>query len=287
MINQLTSILSLSVNTKGRDFVVGDLRGAFGMLEHALAAVFFDPHTDRLFSVGNVIGKEPDSAKCIDFFNRPYVYAVLGHNEANLINLYNLIGTDTPNYLIRGEHIYKKGLNWWLDISLELKLTIISILKTLPIIIETESLSGQKVGIIHGEVPMGMDWSTFKTQIATQDNQTLTSALEGDERIKSNESSPVVGIDCIFAGHSTVYPEYDEGLPIYGNIIMTDTGAALNQNRQCAGLSIIDIDSLNRIMIEAHKFSKTLKAGDPAKLDIPDILKNLNEPDDYSLSQTE
>jgi len=282
MSTQLTATLSLPVNTKGRDFVVGDLRGAFDLLEHALAAVFFNPQTDRLFSVGNVVGKEPDSENCIDFFSRPYVHAVLGYNEANLINLYNLVGTDTPNYLIRGEHIYKKGLNWWLDISPELKLAIINTLKTLPIVIETETLSGLSIGVVHGEVPIGMDWSTFKTQTSAQDHQTLIKAVEGDERIKSNDRTPVAGIDRIFAGHTIVQPEVDEGLPIYGNIIMTDTGAALNLKPQCGGLSIIDMDSLNSIMIETHKFSKERKAGDPAKLDIPDVLKILDEPDDYS-----
>lgn len=280
MNHQFTSILSLPANTKGRDFVVGDLRGAFYLLEQAMVSVFFNPDTDRLFSVGNALGKEPDSANCIDFFSKPYVHAVLGQNEANIINLYNLIGTDTPNYLIRGEHLYKKGLNWWIDISAELKLAIISTLKKLPLVIETKTLSGLNVGIIHGEVPMGMDWDTFKTLIAAQNHQAMTGVLEGSRRINSNDSNPVVGIDRIFVGHSTVQPEYEEGLPIYGNIIMTDTGAALNLNQQSAGLSIIDMDSLNSIMVETEKFSKQRKAGDFEKLDIPDVLKILHEPDE-------
>lgn len=273
------SALSLPANTQGRDFVVGDCRGAFNLLNHALAAVFFNPDTDRLFSVGNVVGKEADSANCLDFFNRPYVYAVLGDNEASLINLYNNIGTSTPNYLIRGEQLYKKGLNWWLDISPELKIAIIDTLKTLPLIIETETLSGLKVGVIHAEVPIGIHWDTFKANIAAQDQQTLTWVLKGDERTKQENSVPVEGIDRIFAGHSTVKPEEEEGLPIYGNIIMTDTGAALTLKPQCGGLSIVDIDSLNSIMIESYKTSKAHQEGDPTKLDIPDVLNILNEPD--------
>jgi len=277
MTSQITTTLSLPANTEGRDFVIGDLRGAFDLLEHALAAVFFNPDTDRLFSVGNVVGKQSDSANCIDFFNRPYVHAVLGDNEASLINLYNQIGTATPNYLIRGEQLYKKGLNWWLEISAELKQAIISSLKTLPVLIETETLSGLKVGVIHGEVPMDMDWQTFRTQIEAHDQQTLATVMQGGDRVKFNNRTAVAGIDRVFAGHSIVLPEDEEGLPIYGNIIMTDTGAALTLKPQCGGLSIIDMDSLNSIMIESHKYSKERKTGDPAQLDIPDFFKILED----------
>jgi len=277
MPSQLTSILSLPANTQGRDFVVGDLRGAFDLLENALATVFFNPQTDRLFSVGNVVGKHADSIKCIDFFNLPYVYAVLGNNEANLIQLYNLIGTETPNYLIRGEHIYKKGLNWWLDISHELKLTLISTLKSLPIVIETETLAGLKVGVIHAEVPLGMDWSNFKAQIIKNDPQTMFSAIQSNVRMTSSERTPVAGIDRIFAGHATIRPEHEEGLPILGNIILTDTGANLHLVHQCGGLSIIEMDSLNSIMVETLKHSRHRRADEPSALEIPDVFKILGE----------
>ncbi|MEQ1620717.1 MAG: hypothetical protein ABL919_04875 [Methylococcales bacterium] len=281
MADQLSTILALPVNTQGRDFVVGDLRGAFDLLEEALSAVFFNPLTDRLFSVGNVFSKQTVAEKCIDFFNRPYVHAVLGSNEANLLQLFELIGTATPNYLIRGEHIYKKGLHWWLDIGHDLKLTIINTLKTLPTAIETETLAGLKVGIIHAEVPPGLDWDAFKLQLAKNNPVINYSALFGIERIKSSERSPVTGIDRIFAGHTTFQPEDEEGLAIFGNIIMTDTGVNLNLGKKRGGLSLIEVDSLNSIMIESINVGKTRKPNDFEILEIPDVFNILDETDTY------
>ncbi len=284
MTNKPAPILFLPTNIKGRDFVVGDLRGGFDLLAQALDAVFFNPRVDRLFSVGNVIGKAPDLAQCLDFFNKPYFFPVLGYSEVDLINLYDLIGTKKPNYLIRGEHVHKKGLGWWLDIGADLKLAIINKLRALPMVIETITPSGLNVGVMHGEVPIGMNWNTCKAhvQVAVQEQRTLSWLLRGGERMKLDNGSPVSGVDRLFAGHSTVQPEEGGGLPIYGNIVMTDTGAALSSASQCAGLSITDMDLLDTLIIETRRSRQARQKNGSIKLNIPDVVKFFDTRDDVS-----
>ena len=44
-----------SVNRKGRDFIVGDLHGCVDALRYLLREIAFDPASDRLFSVGDLV----------------------------------------------------------------------------------------------------------------------------------------------------------------------------------------------------------------------------------------
>ena len=46
-----------STNTKGRDFVVGDIHGELEMLKSELVKVGFDHSKDRLFSVGDMVDR--------------------------------------------------------------------------------------------------------------------------------------------------------------------------------------------------------------------------------------
>ena len=50
----------LPENTQGRDFLIGDLHGYYQALMQALEEVAFDPDTDRLISVGDLIDRGPD-----------------------------------------------------------------------------------------------------------------------------------------------------------------------------------------------------------------------------------
>jgi serine/threonine protein phosphatase 1 len=48
-------------NTAGRDLIVGDIHGCFARLQVALDELGFDPERDRLFSVGDLVDRGPDS----------------------------------------------------------------------------------------------------------------------------------------------------------------------------------------------------------------------------------
>ena len=67
----MPNYLRLESNTKGRDFTVGDIHGAYDMLEGALAAVKFDPEVDRLISVGDLIDRGNRSKDCLKYLEQP------------------------------------------------------------------------------------------------------------------------------------------------------------------------------------------------------------------------
>lgn len=57
-------VLSLPENQNGRDFVVGDIHGHFAMLNELMEVVAFDRNVDRLFAVGDLIDRGPNSVRC-------------------------------------------------------------------------------------------------------------------------------------------------------------------------------------------------------------------------------
>ena len=73
-------------NTQGHDYVVGDVHGDYERLTDLLSVIKFDVTVDRLFSVGDLIDRGPDSAKCLELLNELWFFSVLGNHEDMLIN---------------------------------------------------------------------------------------------------------------------------------------------------------------------------------------------------------
>jgi serine/threonine protein phosphatase 1 len=66
--------------------VVGDLHGHRSLLEDELVRLRFDPLCDRVFSVGDLIDRGPDSLATLSLIQEPWFYAVLGNHELMLLN---------------------------------------------------------------------------------------------------------------------------------------------------------------------------------------------------------
>lgn len=77
--------LRLPANPRGRDFIVGDLHGCLPQLDHCLAAVAFEPMHDRLFSVGDLVDRGPDSLGVLRLIEKPWFHYVLGNHDADLL----------------------------------------------------------------------------------------------------------------------------------------------------------------------------------------------------------
>ncbi len=72
-------------NLAGRDYVVGDIHGYFHVLEALLEYVGFDAQCDRLFSVGDLIDRGPESHRVSEFLHQPWFYAIRGNHEQMLL----------------------------------------------------------------------------------------------------------------------------------------------------------------------------------------------------------
>ena len=82
-------IVYLPANTQGKDYIVGDLHGCFSLLERLLQAVGFDKSQDRLFSVGDLIDRGPESLRCLQLLDESWFYAVQGNHEVMLAEFFS------------------------------------------------------------------------------------------------------------------------------------------------------------------------------------------------------
>lgn len=72
-------------NPLGRDLIVGDVHGCFTKLQASLDAVGFDPARDRLFSVGDLVDRGPESDQVLAWLAQPWFHAVSGNHEVAAI----------------------------------------------------------------------------------------------------------------------------------------------------------------------------------------------------------
>lgn len=227
-------VLRIGRNPKGgRDFVVGDIHGAYATLYAALISVSFDPERDRLFLVGDLIDRGPDSWMCAELLAQPWVIAVRGNHEDMLINLYEYGEPDEAVLQYAASH---NGFDWWLDTSPERRQAVLDAIRPLPMVIELETERGL-VGIVHGEVPVGMDWQTFVTHIEAGDPGVMQIALWGRERLAARDlkgnvinggrqnKDGVPGVGRVFVGHT---PQWN-GVNRWGNVFGMDTGAIFGE----------------------------------------------------------
>jgi serine/threonine protein phosphatase 1 len=70
-----------AANTLGKDYVIGDLHGCFGLLQRLMAEVNFNYANDRVFSVGDIIDRGPESFRCLELLAEPWFFAVQGNHE--------------------------------------------------------------------------------------------------------------------------------------------------------------------------------------------------------------
>src|SRR3546814_9783902 len=76
----------VAANKAGRDFIVGDLHGCLDLLQVELDRLDFDRAKDRLFSVGDLIDRGPDSMGCLRLLREPWFFSVRGNHEDMLLD---------------------------------------------------------------------------------------------------------------------------------------------------------------------------------------------------------
>lgn len=205
------------MNTAGRDFVIGDVHGTYAVVAAALNAVRFDWSVDRLFSVGDLVDRGPESRRAGAFIANPRISPNLGNHEQMFLEMYE--DGDNPDEDAVRFWTRRNGMSWWMDVPQDERLALIAAFRSLPIVQEIETERGL-VGLVHAEVPIGMDWQTFTAAIVAGDKQVTQSALWGRTRIEHGDDSGVRGIDRLFCGHTIV-----DTPTRLGNIYYIDSGS--------------------------------------------------------------
>jgi serine/threonine protein phosphatase 1 len=180
-------IQHFALNARGRDFAVGDIHGHFTLLQQALTGAGFDPARDRLFSVGDLVDRGPESLQAIAWLQRPWFHAVRGNHEDYV---YRHRSVDKDNWI-------QNGGSWFLTLSEDQQAAVAAQLAPLPFVIEVETPGGL-VGIVHADAPVA-DWRRLPTRLEKRSGQAL--CLWSRTRIRTEDTGGVAGIRAVVVGH--------------------------------------------------------------------------------------
>src|SRR5690606_9063458 len=115
-------------------------------------AVRFDPNTDTLICVGDLIDRGENSQEAILFLENPFVFAVRGNHEQMLL--------DAQESFRHASDFYHNGGQWWHQVSENTKEYILQLAESMPYAIELDTEDGP-IGIVHADIPLKMNWPTF------------------------------------------------------------------------------------------------------------------------------
>lgn len=153
-------VIQHASNASGRDFVVGDLHGCRSMLDQLLRHVEFDGSRDRLFSVGDLVDRGPDSVGCLELLREPWFYPVLGNHDALLIAWLRGHSNDPLQRLYRSAFLNNGGGNW-IRKGYQQALEYLLTLENLPLTRKVDDFWVVHAEITPGFNPIEDDWENL------------------------------------------------------------------------------------------------------------------------------
>ena len=212
-------------NETGRDIAVGDVHGHFSRLEASLDRLGFDPGRDRLFSVGDLVDRGPESEAALQWLERPWFYAVQGNHEDYAIRHVRTGKVDTRNWR-------DYGGGWFLDLPAELQRVYAEAFERLPIAIEVETAEGA-VGLLHADCPV-LFWPRLESALRDRARSTSQACQWSRERLRLMDRTLVQGVRAVVAGHTPVAAPL-----VLGNVYHIDT-----EGWQSGYFSFLDLETL-------------------------------------------
>jgi serine/threonine protein phosphatase 1 len=249
--------VTLPPNTKGRDFVVGDLHGQMDLLDRALSLVSFSPRKDRLIALGDLVDRGPDSAALLELLTtESWFSSVRGNHDA-------MLQESIRDWRVRA--VWEQNDNdWSYELTPERLQVLADIVDGMPIAIEVPLADGRKVGLVHAEVGVGRRWDDLREMpqpnvadvVDLRGASDAAAALWGRRRAFAwsrhlhNRScagvdeltrimtwmalQPVEGVDLIVSGHTILA---DRKPAAIANFLFVETGAFEYEGR----LTIVDL----------------------------------------------
>jgi len=193
-------------NTAGTDYVVGDIHGHFSKLQTALDEIGFNTEQDRLFSVGDLVDRGPESELSLDWItDYPWFIPVKGNHD-DFVARYNTCDKDNWVY---------NGGAWFQGLSRYEQADFGTLFSQLPLAIEVETPFGT-VGIVHAE-PVVNDWSNLSEYLRAS-RRNRDTVMWSRDRISAGDKSVVRNIRAVVCGHTPVADTVS-----LGNVLYIDT----------------------------------------------------------------
>ena len=227
-------------NSRGRDFVVGDIHGSFKALEQLLQRINFNPDCDRVFSVGDLIDRGAESHRVIEFLNYAWFHSIMANHERMLLD------SEFNEQVLENWTRYNGGA-CWKQVPEHIRPRIRKVLANLPLAFEVSTAVGH-IGIVHADIPTGIPWHKF-IRLLDADPDMEEYALWSRNRYKHfkmlGRTVPVEGIDLVVFGHTPV------SKPLHtANFYYIDTGASLLDDKALGKLTLLQIHPV----MELHQF---------------------------------
>jgi serine/threonine protein phosphatase 1 len=212
-------------NDAGRDFAVGDIHGCFQLLEEKLIEIGFDESRDRLFSVGDLVDRGPESERTLEWLQKPFFHAVRGNHEQMAIDY--MEGFSDPEL-----YGYNGGA-WFMELPQDEQRNFYDAFNQLPFAIEVAAPCGL-IGLVHAESPVN-DWADLEAAYTGHNAATYQQiSIWNRDRIRQANPSNVDGVTLVICGHTPL--EFPIRL---GNHFFIDTGAVYGRT-----LTIIDLSEV-------------------------------------------
>jgi len=216
-------IKHFAANTVGRDFVVGDIHGCFSKLDAELVGLAFDPAKDRLFSVGDLVDRGPESEMAVEWLAKSWFHAVRGNHEQMAIDC-------ATGSIDRACYVANGGA-WFIGLTRAEQLQFADAFRALPIALEVETPHGL-FGIVHADCPFD-SWSLLGAELQGERAWRVAEACAWSrERITSKNESVIEGVVAVIVGHTPVVKPVS-----FGNVHYIDTGAVFGKS-----LTIVQIN---------------------------------------------
>lgn len=206
-------------NVEGNDYVCGDIHGEYDKLMNCLCKVNFNYDVDRLFSVGDLIDRGPDSLKCLGLLEEPWFYCVKANHEQMMLDALTL--TDEYFRYHARQLWFTNGGEWYLDLPFEYRertKKLLELVNELPNAIQLGD-----VGIVHAECPLH-DWELLKYDSG---NHLREKAMWSRRRVDRKDNSITKNIKAVVVGHTPV-----KDVTVLGNHIYIDSGACFYPDRE-------------------------------------------------------
>ncbi|KKW69089.1 metallophosphoesterase [Lampropedia cohaerens] len=206
--NATTRLQRFAPNHRGRDLAVGDIHGCFSKLSEALHRIGFAPERDRLFAVGDLVGRGPESPQVLHWLAQPWFHSVCGNHD--LMTWRRALGIPLQEV----DHVAHGGQ--WLDaLAAPVQRKIAQGLRALPLALEVQTALGP-VGIVHADFPYD-DWQAIASGSFSANDAGM--CLWSIERYRCGYRQPVRNVRAVIHGHMTVSRPAQ-----LGNVFFIDTG---------------------------------------------------------------
>jgi len=161
-------ILEIEESAYNNIYFVGDIHGMFHLLEDELVKVGFDKNKDLLIATGDLVDRGKNSIQSLDYLNEKWFVSVFGNHDYKFMNIpdNSYMGIFPPQEQFDRE-ISNKDI-------IDLKKTFSDKLYAG---IQVNLNSGEKIGVVHADVPSGETWSNFKCKISSGDLESIECAI--------------------------------------------------------------------------------------------------------------